>query len=89
MTMHDTQRDIDIAVALSPIDTAYRPRSDSFDAGRMAERRTGPTAQKLRRLITEAERAARFLEGGAGDVDTARYRARELRRTIADVRMDT
>lgn len=56
---------------------------NSFDAGRRAERANGPLAQTLRRLIAEAERAVRFLDGPNGDVDTARYRARQLRDEIA------
>lgn len=69
-----------------PFTAAVGRRSDSFDAGRMAERRVGAGAQKLRRLIAEAERAARFLDDMG---DLGRYRARELRNEIAAARAET
>lgn len=64
----------------------YDQTKHSFDAGRMAERRVGAGAQKLRRLIAEAERAARFLDDMG---DLGRYRARELRNEIAAARAET
>jgi hypothetical protein len=81
----------DLPTELAPSFAEAR-RSDSFDAGRMAERRVGAGAQKLRQLIAEAERAARFLDDVAkapGPNSEARYRARELRSEIAAARAET